>query len=523
MVHILTHCHLGNIFANAGQAMIERSLPRALIGTGRVRVRLVVQGPREELPRLQDFFGDLRSQGALEVVHSEHGIRSAHLSGMDGLLHHGLLDPQFINRIPLVVHVHSMELTGHTRWLLGHCARMWNRSTPYVLIAPSSATARRVEAAQASAVQAGQLSPPVVVKRHGFSAEGLRGGNRSKGRHLLGVEPGARVLLSLNRISPQKCDYHQLLLAFSELAKEEGQEQILCLVGGTSPEDRHYVQELLMLAHKLGVARQVRLIEHLPDTHKPDVLAAADAAISLAVNPQESFGLSLLETMAVGLPTVATHWNGYPEVLHPAYHQWLVPTVASHEVARSMEWRGRNEHLSRACAADFDALLTAMRSAMRGDDVACQHGLAHVEHYDWKIVARELVAIWESLPALTLAPSPEPPSLPRLRSPVEGLPTAYLSRGTILRATGRRFPEALEPSLRLALPQASAEGIQVVVRACQEAGAQLSTLRALGSLEVDELDELVLWLLRTGVLARLPPQDALVNRESTGPCQGISS
>jgi hypothetical protein len=371
-------------------------------------------------------------------------------------------------------------------------------------------TARRIQAVQESAILDGRRMPPVVVKRHGFFAEELRRGDRAKGRHLLGVGPDARVLLSFNRISPQKCDYYQLLLAFSELVQTEGPELILCLVGGSSPDDKHYVQELRSLAEKLGMASRVRLIEHLAEVQKPDVFAAADAAISLAVNPQESFGLCLLEAMAVGLPMVATDWNGYPEVLHPAYRPWLVPTVASHGVARAMEWWGRNEHLSRACAADFDALVAAMRSAIQGDAVACQQGRAHVEHYQWSAVAPELVALWESLSTLSLASFPKPSSLPRVRSPVEGLATAYLGGATRLLATGRRFPVFLEQSLRLALPQVSAEDIDAVVRACTGGGAQLSALRAQSELEVDEFDELVLWLLRTGVLARLSRQDGSV-------------
>ena len=48
---------------------------------------------------------------------------------------------------------------------------------------------------------------------------------------------------------------------------------------------------------------------------KHQALAAADVALSLVDNPQETFGLAVAEAMAAGLPLVVSDWNGYRDLV----------------------------------------------------------------------------------------------------------------------------------------------------------------------------------------------------------------
>jgi hypothetical protein len=54
-------------------------------------------------------------------------------------------------------------------------------------------------------------------------------------------------------------------------------------------------------------------------------LAAADIFCSPADNLQETFGLSILEAMASGLPVIASDWNGYRDLVQQGHTGWLVP------------------------------------------------------------------------------------------------------------------------------------------------------------------------------------------------------
>ena len=55
-------------------------------------------------------------------------------------------------------------------------------------------------------------------------------------------------------------------------------------------------------------------------------LAAADIAVSLVDNPQETFGLAVAEAMAAGLPLVVSDWNGYRDLVRDGMDGFRVAT-----------------------------------------------------------------------------------------------------------------------------------------------------------------------------------------------------
>lgn len=71
---------------------------------------------------------------------------------------------------------------------------------------------------------------------------------------------------------------------------------------------------------------------HFLDARKPEVRfaiwQAADVFTSLSDNIQETFGLTPIEAMAAGLPSVVTDWNGYRDTVQHGEHGFRVPTLA---------------------------------------------------------------------------------------------------------------------------------------------------------------------------------------------------
>ena len=59
---------------------------------------------------------------------------------------------------------------------------------------------------------------------------------------------------------------------------------------------------------------------------KHQALAAADVAVSLVDNPQETFGLSVAEAMAAGVPLVVSDWDGYRDLVRDGIDGFRVPT-----------------------------------------------------------------------------------------------------------------------------------------------------------------------------------------------------
>ena len=72
---------------------------------------------------------------------------------------------------------------------------------------------------------------------------------------------------------------------------------------------------------------KVTFIDGMDPEARFGVWRAADLAVSLADNLQETFGLVVVEAMACGLPVVASDWDGYRDLVDPGVTGLLVPTT----------------------------------------------------------------------------------------------------------------------------------------------------------------------------------------------------
>ena len=67
--------------------------------------------------------------------------------------------------------------------------------------------------------------------------------------------------------------------------------------------------------------------EPVSEEVKRHALAAADVAVSLVDNAQETFGLAVAEAMAAGLPLVASDWSGYRDLVRDGIDGYLIPSA----------------------------------------------------------------------------------------------------------------------------------------------------------------------------------------------------
>jgi glycosyltransferase involved in cell wall biosynthesis len=153
-------------------------------------------------------------------------------------------------------------------------------------------------------------------------------GNRERARARLRIAADAVVLLVLGRMTPfQKMDLAPLLRTFARHVLPRSPRPLcLLLAGSASPED---LSLLTAGIERYGIGRHVRLQANFPADQKPDVLAAADILVSPVDNTQETFGLSLLEAMAAGLPVVASRFDGYKDLIEDGVDGFLIDSYAS--------------------------------------------------------------------------------------------------------------------------------------------------------------------------------------------------
>lgn len=121
----------------------------------------------------------------------------------------------------------------------------------------------------------------------------VRGGDRARGRRLLGVAAEVPVILSVGHVIPLR-DRIGLVEALPSIL-ERHPSAVLGVVG------RVYYEPFLARAEELGVAHAVRTLGAVPKTDIPHLLAAADVE-----SHEQGWGLgtATLESMAAGVPVV---------------------------------------------------------------------------------------------------------------------------------------------------------------------------------------------------------------------------
>jgi len=180
---------------------------------------------------------------------------------------------------------------------------------------------------------------------------------RDEVRRRWGLESDAFVFLYAGRLVRAK-GIHFLLDAFSQVLKINPRARLL--IAGSSAQEPNpeplYAQALLEKAKELGNA--VKFVGGFPNDQMPQVYAAADVTIlpSLA---SEGIPLSLLESMACGVPVIATDIGGIPEIVFHRRNGLLISKErVAEELPYAMQELMEDRALWRDCAeaaADYVA------------------------------------------------------------------------------------------------------------------------------------------------------------------------
>lgn len=168
---------------------------------------------------------------------------------------------------------------------------------------------------------------------------------RGQARQQLGLAEQEAVVLWLGRLSfLTKADPWPSYLVLERVAAQL--QRPLTLVECGPDDSSAQAQQLEKLRALCPHLRFLRLggDQPVPELVKAQALAAADLALSLVDNPQETFGLSVAEAMAAALPVVASDWDGYRDLIRPGVDGFLVPSrwAASAAVAsQALGWQQR--------------------------------------------------------------------------------------------------------------------------------------------------------------------------------------
>jgi len=152
-------------------------------------------------------------------------------------------------------------------------------------------------------------------------------------RQELGIPAGCTVVGMVARVNPQK-DYRTLASAAVDVLRSHPNTRFL-IVGDNSLVDlnRQHYGEVLQMLTELGIADKFIFTGHRNDVN--GLIAAMD--ICMLCTHREGFPLSILESMAMRKPVVATAVGGIPEIVDSGVTGYLHQHGNSEELAAALK------------------------------------------------------------------------------------------------------------------------------------------------------------------------------------------
>lgn len=235
----------------------------------------------------------------------------------------------------------------------------------------------------------------------GVNDEYLNPTDKQWARRQLQIPEEAMLLLYVGRLSRRyKADLSSLLYCFCKLAHAHPSLHLL-LAGNTVHSEG---EDPLSEIDDEAIRRRIHVIHNFPQALKTSIYSAADIFVSPVDNIQETFGISLLEAMAAGLPVIGTNWSGYRDIVVEGQTGFLVDSyidphcwenadrVLSFSLPPATEY-----YLARRTILDVHQLLDRIRTLINNDQLRAQFGEAGRRRVKDKFLWSNLILQYGSL------------------------------------------------------------------------------------------------------------------------------
>jgi len=202
------------------------------------------------------------------------------------------------------------------------------------------------------------------------------------------------IFLCMGRLSPdEKMELAPLLKSFTDLVRisASGGKARLLIIG--REHNAGYIDILSDLIKKLDIEDRVLIISDYDASHIPSYYGMADVFLSPSDNIQETFGLSVIEAMASGLPVVASDWDGYKDTIVDGSTGFLIPTYWAD---CGFSWRQRFQ-LAQSVAVDMDRLIQAMQALLENRGLRKSMGKAGRQRVESKFSWEKVIKQYDTL------------------------------------------------------------------------------------------------------------------------------
>lgn len=197
------------------------------------------------------------------------------------------------------------------------------------------------------------------------------------------LDAEGKIVMALGRVAHNK-GYDLLIRAMEPVFKRIKDARLLLAIGSTEPSTRELeqVDELRQLAGELGIEDRVLFRDYVPDDQLADYYRIADVfALSSRYEP---FGMTAVEAMACGTPTVVTTEGGLWELvtwgLEVLYANPFDPEAFGHTIVDILQFPQVAEQLAKYGSQKARARFT------------------------WTGVAQQILTVLENMPAEHVKP-----------------------------------------------------------------------------------------------------------------------
>jgi glycosyltransferase involved in cell wall biosynthesis len=229
---------------------------------------------------------------------------------------------------------------------------------------------------------------------------------RAAWRSKLGISDDTTVVLFFGRLSVHaKASPLQLAQAV-EMAAAQSKTQFAIVWCGWFNDD--FQRRVFMnTAASMAPSVAIHYVDGRDTNTRFSIWSVADIFCSLSDNIQESFGLTIIEAMAAGLPVIASNWNGYREAIAHGVNGILVDSYLPRVSMADAAYRyvsGVDTYdlyigaLSQLCFVDLDQTASWIVRLANDDALRQKLGTAArraIEtNYDWSKVLRRYLELW---------------------------------------------------------------------------------------------------------------------------------
>jgi glycosyltransferase involved in cell wall biosynthesis len=220
----------------------------------------------------------------------------------------------------------------------------------------------------------------------------------------MNFEQSTKYILYLGRLSPStKADLYPLLLVFKSLKDKVSFKIKLVLAGGVNPNELRVHKDMI---NELGLAMDVQIMINFDLAKKKALISSAEVCVAPSDNIQETFGISIIEAAACGIPVVAADIDGYKDLVVQNETGFKIKTTwiddfEPCEIDDLYDFSVMQIMLAQAMAIDCNEMEEKIYLLLTDENLRNKMGenatKRAVENYRWDTVIKQYEKEWDFL------------------------------------------------------------------------------------------------------------------------------